>query len=156
METFKDYPENSRFLVSSEGRIYRELTKHNSKGYWKVILDSKRGQRKERYVHRMVLEAFMGPCPSEEYCGHHKNKDSHDNSVKNLTWMLITDHSRKTKTKLSNEIVLEIKRLYDEGYQGTYIASVTGVSIWIVRDIHKGKSWKWLKPEVPSKSGLKM
>lgn len=41
--------------------------------------------RSRRYVHRMVLEAFVGPCPpGMEAC--HRNCDNQDNRLSNLRW----------------------------------------------------------------------
>ncbi|WP_052459590.1 HNH endonuclease [Tessaracoccus massiliensis] len=37
------------------------------------------------YVHRLVLEAFIGPCPAGHECCH-RNDDPSDNRVENLYW----------------------------------------------------------------------
>lgn len=38
-----------------------------------------------QYVHRLVLEAFVGPCP-ESMEGCHNNGDKSDNRLENLRW----------------------------------------------------------------------
>lgn len=43
------------------------------------------GRNKTCRVHRLVLEAFVGPCP-EGMEGCHNNGDPHDNRVENLRW----------------------------------------------------------------------
>lgn len=45
----------------------------------------KSGSRKSAAVHRMVLEAFVGPCP-DGMQGCHWNGEPADNRVENLRW----------------------------------------------------------------------
>lgn len=54
-----------------------------SSGYRQVTLTA--GPYLRRYVHRLVLEVFVGPCPpGMEGC--HKNCDPTDNRLANLRW----------------------------------------------------------------------
>lgn len=39
----------------------------------------------KRYVHRMVLEAFVGPCPDGQEC-RHADDDPPNNKLENLSW----------------------------------------------------------------------
>ena len=56
----------------------------NRYGYPKISL-SKNGKIKNFMVHRLVLEAFVGPCPEGmEAC--HRNDDPTDNRLSNLRW----------------------------------------------------------------------
>ena len=44
-----------------------------------------RGMQNQKAVHRLVLEAFVGPCPpGMEGC--HWNDNHHDNRLENLRW----------------------------------------------------------------------
>ena len=56
----------------------------NRNGYAVVNL-TKDGKIKQVYVHRLVLEAFVGPCPDEMEGLHGENGPS-DNSLNNLSW----------------------------------------------------------------------
>jgi hypothetical protein len=77
-----------QYEVSSHGRI-RSFVKQTAKilkggitknGYHIVDLAGRM-----RYVHRIVLEAFVGECPSRhEAC--HDNGIKHDNRLANLRW----------------------------------------------------------------------
>lgn len=53
-------------------------------GYWIVYLPDGKGW-KNRYVHRLVLEAFKGPCPPT-YEAMHLNDNGWDNRLENLVW----------------------------------------------------------------------
>lgn len=68
--------------IRRRGRIIR--LKPHKDGYQVVTLH-KEGRRKNRMVHQLVLEAFVGPCPSgQQTC--HNNGDPSDNRVENLRW----------------------------------------------------------------------
>lgn len=69
-------------FVSLRG-VDRCLTTHKS-GHRTVSL-RRPGIQKTFYVHRLVLEAFVGPCPEGmEAC--HGNGDPGDNRIENLRW----------------------------------------------------------------------
>lgn len=46
-----------------------------------------------RYVHVLVLEAFVGPRPSPEHKGLHRDDDPHHNHVSNLYWGTMQDNA---------------------------------------------------------------
>ena len=59
-------------------------TSPNSTGHYTVSLH-RDGKASSRKVHRLVLEAFVGPCPDGmEAC--HWDDDKSNNSVSNLRW----------------------------------------------------------------------
>lgn len=87
-----------RYEVSSVGRV-RSLRRegasygrtgviHNgwttATGHRKVAL-RRPGIQSGYFVHRLVLEAFVGPCPEGMECCHN-NGDPADNRVENLRW----------------------------------------------------------------------
>lgn len=57
----------------------------NWQGYQHVTL-SDCGRQKTAVVHRLVAEAFHGPCPEGHECNH-KNGVKDDNRVENLEWV---------------------------------------------------------------------
>ena len=78
------------YEVSWSGRVRNARTgrvlspTRNTTGYLKVALHAA-GRRRDSLVHRLVLEAFEGPCPEGmEAC--HENGDPHDNVWDNLRW----------------------------------------------------------------------
>jgi len=58
--------------------------KPNDNGYMTVTL-SDNGKQKKRLVHKLVLEAFVGPCPEGMQTRHLKN-DKLNNRLDNLKW----------------------------------------------------------------------
>jgi HNH endonuclease len=78
------------YWVTDQGLVYREkangdheLVKAtpNPDGYLRVAM----GSAGDRYVHRVVLETFVGPCPPGLETRHLNGRPS-DNRLVNLAW----------------------------------------------------------------------
>ncbi len=119
----------------------RELTqfRHHKSGHMVVTLCTG-GKPKSKFVHRLVLEAFLGACPSGMECCH-LNGDPSDNRVSNLRWgtrkenkrqgVFLGESPRGSKNgnaKLNPDKVREIRDLFQRG--------VTQKNIAIKFDIH--------------------
>lgn len=59
------------------------------------------GGAKQKRVHRLVLEAFVGPCPPGQV-GCHRNDDKDDNRLSNLEWNTHKANSRQAKQNGKN------------------------------------------------------
>lgn len=81
-----------RIVSSGHRRKGKILSpKLNRWGYSEVNL-SKANKQFSRSVHRLVLEAFVGPCPPEhEAC--HFNDERLDNRLENLRWGTSSENS---------------------------------------------------------------
>lgn len=64
-----------------------------SHGYRNVGLHRPGQRPRVELVHRLVLEAFVGPCPPGLEC-RHRNSDHHDNRLRNLRWGTRADNNR--------------------------------------------------------------
>lgn len=106
-------------------------------------------------VHRLVLEAFVGPCPEGLVCNHWDG-DKDNNRPANLEWTTQrenNDHAFRTglrrmpageknaAAKITPEVVAEIRRL-----AGIEVHRVTagryGISQTQVSRIRRGESWR--------------
>jgi len=83
----KQIPNHPNYEITTDGRIWSkknhrwlQLTLTDC-GHYKVRL----GSKQLYYVHRLVLETFIGPCP-ENMEGCHKNDIGTDNKLNNLRW----------------------------------------------------------------------
>lgn len=138
-----------RVLADSAGRkrtIPGKLIKPTKKsnGYMHVTLNAD-GRQKTLYVHRIVLEAFAGPCP-EGMEALHKNGLKSDNRFENLRWGThlenCADRSKHggTGTVLNFELAQQIRAMEGKATQ-VEIARQFGVSQFMVGQILMGRYW---------------
>ncbi len=66
------------------GRVMKPMVR-GKKNYLYVGLRNKNGHTAMLFVHRLVLETFVGPCPDGMVCCHN-NGDPTDNRLENLRW----------------------------------------------------------------------
>ena len=88
------HPKFTNYSVTKSGRVWshrRATTKGgwlkplmNGTGYQYVAL-SKKGIGINHYIHRLVLETFVGPCPDSMEC-RHLDSDRTNNRLGNLKW----------------------------------------------------------------------
>jgi hypothetical protein len=145
-EEFRPVPGFPKYEVSNLGRV-RSLARKSPSylkplpvggGYLTVILT---GQQR-RYIHRLVLEAFVGPCPPEMEARHVERNDKTDNRLDNLTWGTKLENAADRKghgthlfgeaanpAKLSDEAVLEMRRLRGQGASREELAVRFGVNV---------------------------
>ena len=86
MTIIKAYPYDTRYIVGDDGSVSGPQgpiapSKH---GTYAHITTTTSG-RKTRYIHRMVLETFVGPSPYGFHASH-INGNPRDNRLVNLIW----------------------------------------------------------------------
>lgn len=142
---------NSR--TTNTWRRLRGSPTHN--GYIRFSLRIK-GKLVTRTGHRLILEAFRGPCP-EGMESRHLNGIQTDNRIDNLVWgTKLENGSDKTKhgrvadlfigsknpgSKLTESDIPEIRRLLRDGLPQKLIAEKFGVSAMIINGISLGRRW---------------
>ena len=114
------------------------------------------GTGKHMLVHRLVLEAHVGPAPSLKHEGNHCNGVKDDNRVENLEWTTrlqnekhASEHGLKAcgedngRSKLTQDDVIEIRKLWVTGnYSQRELGRMFGVSQPTIGDIVSRKSWQ--------------
>ncbi len=124
-----------------------------SYGYRQVALCNGNGRLRRELVHRLVLLAWVGPCPAGMEC-RHLNGDPADNRVGNLKWGTamenVTDRgrhgtsargSRHGLAKLTEADIPVIRKLLQSGKTQRAIARQFGVSSVAIHFIGRGKTW---------------
>lgn len=66
-----------------KGRILKNVNDH--KGYYRVGL-SKNGKQKGRFVHDLMLRAFVGPPPTTKHFVCHSDDIGTNNTLQNMYW----------------------------------------------------------------------
>ncbi len=118
----------------------------NNSGHMTVVL--KHGTPSHQ-VHRLVMAAFIGPCPSGLEVLH-TDGDPQNNNLLNLRYGTRTENildvyriGNRWK-KLSPKDVFQIRDLLKSGYTGVEIAKKFKVSKSCISSIKNGKSFSWL------------
>lgn len=122
-------------------------------GYFAVSL-SIDGKTYQRYIHRLICEAFHGPCPEGMECSH-LNGDNIDNRPKNLKWetpKINTNRKKEHGTQIDQSgfnnnkskfnSLKDLENIFSLRYEGkTYkeIAEKMGVHESTIGGIIKGK-----------------
>ena len=145
-----------------KGRVMKSTSvgPSRSSDHYQVIWLKSNGKRKQCFLHRLVLEAFVGSAP-EGWCCNHKDGDKENNALSNLEWCTPLEnilHARRTGLRfdigedhpyaiLTNKQVLSMRRMYKEGMTQTVLAEKFGTSLSTVHAIIKRRNWKHLPEE---------
>lgn len=154
------------YFVTSTGEVWtnkdprkRELhemiQKENKHGHRYVQLCN--GRHVKRYVHRLVLEAFVGPCPEGMQC-RHLDGNPRNNNLENLCWGTPTENqadkiehgttnrgSRNGMAKLTETSVLAIREEYATGrHSQASLCEKYNVDSGNMSNIVNGKAWRHL------------
>lgn len=170
LEQWKSVPEDELYAVSSLGRVASLFG-----GKTRVLALRKAGlgypcikiRGRTRYIHRLVLEAFVGPCPDGMEC-RHLDGDRTNNRLDNLCWGTPVDNwndkfrhgtavparaqrtdpsktpirgSRHWLAKLTEDKVAQIRSRLAAGEKGNALAREYGVSPSVICVIRKGRAW---------------
>ena len=129
-------------------------------GHLRVHIRPKLGVRHTVYAHRLVLMAFVGPCPDGMQCCH-KNGIPDDNRIENLRWDTPKENAADAirhgthaclrglpygarSRKLDADAVRYIKSVYITGHHefgAIPLSRKYGVANSLIYQIMKGKCW---------------
>lgn len=173
VEIWKSIPSyEGKYEISSHGNIRRApwvncfgsvshgyLRKPYVRRGYKVIGLNFCGKRKKYHVHILVAKVFIGDRPHGMEI-RHLDGNKLNNHISNLQYgtpkengedRVKHNHSprgvRNGFSKLSNNDVLEIRRLRAEGYCRKFVADMFGINVDYVSEITANKRWGWLNNE---------
>jgi hypothetical protein len=176
MSSFREIPQYPGYLFGSDGSVWSRKKPGPGEGLtdtWHLM----KGQPNrvsgyiqhairvnckhlKRYGHRLILEAFVGPCPQgQEAC--HINGVKTDNRITNLRWDTRKENgadrarhgtakgSNHGGSKLIESDIHEIRSLRKKGLTLQAIAEKYGVSFQMVSQIARGTNWNHVQLEDP-------
>jgi hypothetical protein len=137
--------------VISDQWVEKKQRPHSRSNHPQVTISSR-----PVYVHRLVLETFVGPCPEGMECRHLDDNPT-NNQRSNLAWgtrlQNITDRFRNGKgnagerhwnARLKSADVLAIRAEFAAGKSKTTIAAERGIFDGTVDDIVQLRKWRHL------------
>jgi hypothetical protein len=123
-------------------------------GYMRVKLSGNSNNIIDVYIHTLVLNAFVGPCPPGKMCLHRNGRQA-DNRLANIRWGTPKENAedairlgelahgeRNGSVKLTEKDVRVIRYLLAEGYSYRQIARMFYVDKKTVYVIKTGKNWR--------------
>lgn len=160
MENWKAVPGfEGLYEVSDLGRVRNQTRllrpSRQQRGHMLVHL----GSTAQRYAHRLVLEAFVGPCPEGMEC-RHLNGDPSDNRLSNLAWgtrlenfadrTRLGEHNAPRGTLqphavLDEDKVRKIRRDAASGRKQAEIGADFGIKQHHVSLVVNRKIWAWVE-----------
>lgn len=120
---------------------------------------SKDGKPKTQGLHRLLLQAFIGPPPTPEHECNHIDGNPLNNSLDNLEWVTASENiqhmlrlglrcekrgAEHYAAKMTQEQAFEIKQRYAAGESAAALGGEYGVRPNHVKDIGRGVRWKHL------------
>lgn len=162
-KVIKEFPD---YVISNYGRVKRIKDSKTSNigkflkpqfdrdGYLHVNL-YKNGKSKTKKIHKLVTEAFIGPCPKGYEVNHidGNKKNPHVDNLEYITHSKNIKHAYKldlrsqkcesnNNSKLKKEDILKIRKLYEaEKYYQKEIAKLFDVSQSHISDIVNRQVW---------------
>jgi hypothetical protein len=143
-----------RNRVANRPRTEPKLLSIRQASGYSIVQLCKDNRTATKLVHRLVLEAFVGPAPSG-FAGAHQNGCRTDNRLSNLSWMSYTDNERQktdhgtallgeraNTAKLTASDVRAIRQQYAAGATKKGLARVWGVKDGTIFNIVTRKNWK--------------
>lgn len=134
--------------------LWRQPKIVTSSAHYRIVAMRKKGKWYWRKIHRVVLETYVGPCPSGMQ-GCHNNGIRKDNNLSNLRWDTSKsnafDRSRHGHTrigdlnfnsKLNAEKVRTIRKLKASGKSFSHIARVYKVAVPTICSVVHGRTWR--------------
>lgn len=161
METWKTIIGFENYSISNKGEVRNDstgriLSRFPVQGYLMVNLTAKNGVKKLLYVHRLVGQAFVdNPNGYKEI--NHKNGIKSDNDFENLQWCTRSENIRHAyairlmkpmegeksgMAKLTNQDVIEIRKLRSSGILLQELSDLFGVTKSVISNVATHKSWK--------------
>ena len=154
-----DIGRTKRVMKANNTFVGRILTPRHTRGYLTIVLH-KDGVRGTYLIHRLVIAAFVGPCPDGKQV-HHKDANKWNNCIENLEYVtssenalhacklgLMVNHvgEEHGMSKLTEKNIHAIRKLF-----GTMTHKEIGILFNVTRQtitsIYKGDTWSSVKEE---------
>lgn len=137
--------------------VWKQVAPANSNrgGYLRLKVKRDNGQVISALVHRLVLEAFVGPCPDGMQCRHFPDQNPANCRLENISWATpkenagdkeingtVSRGSNSGRTRLTESQIVEIRTLFSNGESVDVIAALYSLKPKGVEAIVYRRRWK--------------
>lgn len=157
----KPIPGFNQYLITDDGRVYSLFLKDYLKpticnDYLSVTLVDRNQKKHTKYLHRLVAEAFCYRESPLKDRAIHLDGNKLNNVASNLRWMTaleawehglkIGTHTKtrehlsmlgKARKKLTDEQIVQMKAMLDQGHSKTAVAKTFGICVATVNNYLK-------------------
>lgn len=152
-----------RYRVGDDGSVWscyrnrgwiRVKGRRHPRGHLMVTLVSDK-HNSQKYVHRLVLLAFVGPCPKGMEARHFPDSDPSNNQLINLSWDTrsrnirdreihgTSNHgTRNGRAKTNESQVRQLRKRFAAGHSVNDLSKEFNLSPRNIRDILSRHTWK--------------
>jgi len=152
------------YYFSTFGRIYSKYKQRylvpqlSDNGYLriKLITDDPEFKDKFIFVHKLILETFVGKKPNPKaICRHYPDQNKTNNCINNISWSNHQinfydqyENGTSTNNKLTLEEVENLKKDIINGYSLDNLVDKYKISKSIISNIRNGNIWKNTKTQL--------
>lgn len=163
----KDIPGFSGYAITKDGRVWSKPRfgkgSKNSGGWLKpavkdnqyLFVTLRKGKKSfAKYIHRLILETYMGPCP-DGMEGRHLDGNRAKNELSNLEWGTPIQNQADRRrhgtylckdnapiVKLTSGAVRDIRALYQTGlFSHVKLGIVFGIHPVTIGDVIRKETW---------------
>lgn len=152
------------YKASRRGFLYKKINgkwkripgcPHVISGHILVRLRSPDGNVAQRYLHQIILETFVGPCPPGKECRHFPDDDPSNNDITNLSWGTRKQNQkdrivhgtsnrgeRNGHAKLTERKVKKIRKLHKAGWSQYQLGRRFKVTRATIAEITRREIWR--------------
>lgn len=171
-EIWRSIPSFPGYEVSNQGRVKNAIRGKILKmaattGGYPTVGPVCNGAKKTSTVHRLVMEAFVGPRPTDRWHIAHTDGNPKNNNLCNLRYATPAENAQDFKrlgkslkykggapimgddhasSKLRSHQIPRIRASRAMGYSCASLAIIYKVSESAIRDVCIGKTWGHIKP----------
>ncbi len=174
-EIWKQVIGHERYEVSNHGRVRSLWAQRYERPVPKILKQtvgpngypyisvSQNYVTQKKYVHRLVVEAFIGPAPDGHECAH-QDGNRKNPRLENLLWMTAKDNSGQKEghgtilrgekapwsvlTERQVRLILRMQKLgVTNGSIQRYCGPHWGVSQTAISLVQRGRTWKQISKE---------
>lgn len=139
---------------------WRRLNPTTSRGGYHAVTLCNGPIRRRVYVHVLILETFVGPCPEGMEARHYPDRDVTNNAIRNIRWGTAQENADdrrehgtvprgecQWRAKLTADDIMSIRRRVADGESMYSVAKEYSVNDATIYDAVRRRTWAHVPDE---------